>query len=94
VAESQQRGESGFLANNIMTIRLGAVCGVVGMLCYFFSAAGVLEGRPGLMAGFLFGPTFMVSFIALYRYCQENRNRIAPQVALMFGVVATVFLTA
>lgn len=73
--------------------RLSGISGILGVVFYFIAAFVPFLDMLSRLLAFAFGPLVIVSFIGLYRFLAEYKNRIALEIALVFGIIAGTILT-
>lgn len=74
--------------------RLAGISGILGVLSYFTAAFVPFPDMVSRLLAFAFGPLIIVSFIGLYRFLADYKNRIGLEVGLVFGIIAGAMLTA
>ena len=73
--------------------RLAAISGILGVACYFCAAFLPFPDMLSRLLVFAFGPLIIVSFLGLYRFLTDHKDRIALHIAFVFGVIAGTLLT-
>jgi hypothetical protein len=61
--------------------------------CYFGAAFLPFPDMLSRLLIFAFGPLLIVSFLGLYRFLADYKDRIALHIAFVFGVIAGTLLT-
>ena len=73
--------------------RLAAISGIIGVACYFCAVFLPFPDMLSRLLVFAFGPLIVVSFLGLYRFLADHKDRIPLHIAFVFGAIAGTLLT-
>ena len=73
--------------------RLAAISGILGVVCYFCAVFVPFPDMLSRLLAFAFGPLIIVSFLGLYRFLADYKDRIVLHIAFVFGAIAGTLLT-
>ena len=71
-------------------MRVGGICGILGIVSYLAAAFAPLPDFLGYVAAFAFGPLISISSLGLYHWLAANRRTPLLQIATGFGIAAGV----
>jgi hypothetical protein len=71
-------------------MRVGAICGLLGIAAYLAAAFAPLPDFLGYFAAFAFGPLVSIAFMGLYHGLASERRTPLIQIAAVFGIAGGI----